>query len=94
MSSSATRTATVHNGRGLHLRPAGLLAQLAAQYRAEVTLSKDGLTVDARSMLDMLTLVATQGSQIVIAAHGEDAEAAVAAIAEFIETDSSDDQEG
>ena len=59
-----------------------------------MTLSKDGLTVDARSIVDMLTLVATQGSQIVIAAHGEDAEAAVAAIAEFIETDSSDDQEG
>ena len=94
MSPNATRTAIVNNPKGLHLRPAGLLAQIAGQYQAEVTITKDGLTVDARSILDLLTLVATQGSELVITATGDDAEAAVSAVAEFILTDSSEDGEG
>ena len=94
MSRSVTKTATVKNPKGLHLRPAGLLSQLAGQYQAEVTLTKDGLTVDARSVLDMLTLVATQGSEIVVAGGGDDAEQAVAAIVEFLESDSYEVEEG
>lgn len=94
MSLNVTRTAIVNNPKGLHLRPAGLLAQIAAQYQAEVTIAKDGLTVDARSILDLLTLVATQGSELVITGTGEDAEAAVSAVAEFVLTDNSEDGEG
>ena len=94
MSGSITKTATVNNAKGLHLRPAGLLSQLAGQFQAELTLTKDGLTVDARSVLDMLTLVATQGSEILITGKGEDAEEAVAALAEFVESDAHDAEEG
>ena len=94
MSLSVSKPAVVNNAKGLHLRPAGLLAQLAGQYQADLTLTKDGLTVDATSILDMLTLVATQGSEIVVSGSGEDAQQAVAAIVEFIENDHADAEEG
>ena len=82
-----TKTAVLYNPKGLHLRPAGLLAQLAGQYSAEVTLTKDNLTVDARSILDLLTLVATEGSELIVSARGDDAKPAVDAIVQFIATD-------
>lgn len=82
-----TKTAILYNPKGLHLRPAGALAQLAARFEAEVTLTKDGLTVDGGSILDLLTLVATQGSELTVSAQGADAREAVDAIVRFIETD-------
>ena len=94
MSQSVTQAAIVNNPKGLHLRPAGLLAQIAAQYQSELTLTKDGITIDARSILDMLTLVATQGSEITVVGVGEDAQQAVTSIVEFIENDTSEDEEG
>lgn len=94
MSRSISKTATVNNPKGLHLRPAGLLSQLAGQFQADLTLTKDGLTVDARSVLDMLTLVATQGSEIVVTGKGDDAEEAVVALTEFLESDVHDAEEG
>ena len=66
----------------------------SVQFQAEVTLTKDGLTVDARSVLDMLTLVATQGSEIVVTGGGDDAEQAVTAIVEFLQSDDYEVEEG
>jgi len=83
----------VNNPKGLHLRPAGALAQLTANYKANVTLTKDGLTVDASSVLDLLTLVATNGSEITVSATGEDARQAVDAIVHFISTDRTDEED-
>ncbi len=91
--SEANKTVVVKNPKGLHLRPAGVLAQLAAAYDSEITLTKDGLTVDARSILDLLTLVATQGSELTVAASGSDAQQAVEALSHFIANDESDEEE-
>lgn len=91
MSLKVTQVAIVANPKGLHLRPAGLLAQVAGQYRSKIVVIKDGLSVDARSLLDLITLVATAGSELTITAEGEDAEAAVNAIVEFLRTDQSDE---
>ena len=77
MAFPVSRTAVVNNSKGLHLRPAGLLAQLAGEFQAEVQITKDGLTVDAASILDLLTLVATCGSQVQVSATGDDAAPAV-----------------
>ena len=94
MSGTVTKTAVMKNAKGLHLRPAGLLSQLVAQYQADVSLTKDGLTVDACSVLDMLTLVATQGSEIVVTAEGAEADQAATAVVEFLESDTYEDEEG
>ena len=90
---TCTRTAVVSNPKGLHMRPALLVVQLAAKFQSQVEITKDRLKVDARSVLDVMTLAATNGSSLVITARGSDAQAAVDALAQFLETDTSDDSD-
>ncbi len=70
---------------GLHARAAALLVQTVNRFSSEVKISKDSLMVDARSILGVLTLAATKGSQIVVEAAGRDAEEAVHAIERLVE---------
>src|SRR5690606_35965363 len=88
---TCTRTAIVGNPKGLHMRPALLIVQLASKFQAEIEIKKESLTVSARSVLDVMTLAATNGSALVICARGNDAQEAVDALANFLETDISDD---
>lgn len=74
------------NRMGLHARPSTQLATLANRYAAEITISKDDLTVDAKSVLELLMLGAECGSELVICGEGRDAAEAVAAIAQLIES--------
>ena len=60
------RTLTIVNDLGLHARSAAKLAQLAEQASNGVWIEKSGETVDATSMLDILTLACPQGSEITI----------------------------
>lgn len=73
------------NRLGLHARASALLVQTVNKYSAQVKLSKDGQTADGRSIMDVLTLAATQGSKIQVEAVGEDAERVVKAIEKLIE---------
>ena len=75
----------IKNKLGLHARAAALLVQTVNRFSSEVKISKDGLMVDGRSILGILTLAATRGSQILLEARGEDAEEAVHAIEKLIE---------
>jgi phosphocarrier protein len=88
---TCTRTAIVGNPKGLHMRPALLIVQLASKFQSQIEIKKDSLTVSASSVLDVMTLAATNGISLVITARGSDAQAAVDALAQFLETDSSDD---
>jgi phosphocarrier protein len=72
---------TVRNKMGLHARPAAKLVQAANKFRCEVTLTKDGQDVNAKSIMGVLMLAAAQGTQVHVKAEGENADAAVAAIA-------------
>jgi len=74
----------IRNKLGLHARAAALLVQTVNRFSAEVKISKDGQVVDARSIMGVLTLAATQGSKIQVEAKGEDAEEAVRAIEKLI----------
>jgi phosphocarrier protein len=75
----------IRNKLGLHARAAALLVQTVNRFSAEVKISKDGQAVDARSIMGVLTLAATQGSKIQVEAKGEDAQEAVRAIEKLIE---------
>jgi phosphocarrier protein len=75
----------IKNKLGLHARAAALLVQTVNRFSAHVTLSKDGQTTDARSIMGVLTLAATQGSKIHVEASGQDAEQAVRAIERLID---------
>ena len=81
---SVTREVQIVNPLGLHARPAAQLVKLASQYASEVTLSRDGMPVNAKSIMGVMMLAAEQGATVSIAAHGPDAEAAVAAIAGLV----------
>ncbi|HEX9376917.1 MAG TPA: HPr family phosphocarrier protein [Actinomycetota bacterium] len=61
----------------LHARPAGKFSQLAARYSSEVTVGVGDRAVDARSVLMVMALGATAGTEVTIRARGEDAGGAV-----------------
>ncbi|WP_078717807.1 HPr family phosphocarrier protein [Paucidesulfovibrio gracilis] len=72
-----TRPVVVANQLGLHARPAGVLAQEAQKFVSEIYFEVDGQRVDAKSILDVLTLAAAQGTRLHLHAVGDDAEAAL-----------------
>lgn len=75
------------NGLGLHLRPASQLVKLASKYETcEVTLTKNGQTINAKSIMGVIMLAAEQGSEILIEAHGDGSSDAVAALVAMIES--------
>ena len=82
--SETLRTVEIINKRGLHARASAKFVKLAASFDAEVTVSKDGHTVDARSIMGLMMLAAAPGCCIDIAAEGEQAEVAVAALADLV----------
>lgn len=69
---------------GLHARPAAALAKEAQNFSADIKLCFDGREVDAKSILDILTLAVPHGGDLTIRATGEDAEAAVMRIKQLI----------
>ena len=78
--SCLTREVIVAAEHGLHARPAGKLAQLAQSFEAEIYLVAGEQEVDAKSILDVLTLAAGAGDRLDVRAKGADAEAALDAI--------------
>lgn len=82
--STARRTVEVCNQRGLHARASAKFVKLAAQFDAEVRISKDGQTVDAQSIMGLMMLAAGPGCGLQIEAEGQDAEAAVEALAALV----------
>ncbi|WP_244147279.1 HPr family phosphocarrier protein [Desulfonatronovibrio hydrogenovorans] len=69
---------------GLHARPAALLAREAQKFSSDIWLGFDGREVDAKSILDILTLAAPNGSTLRILARGSDAQDAVRHIRRLI----------
>jgi len=81
----AVRTVEITNERGLHARASAKFVKLAGGFDAEVTVSRDGQTVDARSIMGLMMLAAGPGSTIEISAEGVEAQPAVAALAGLVE---------
>ena len=83
-SETATRSVDICNARGLHARASAKFVKLAAQYEAEVTVCKDGHTVDAQSIMGLMMLGAGAGCTLEIRAAGPQAEEAVEALAALV----------
>jgi phosphotransferase system HPr (HPr) family protein len=79
------RTVRLPDGVDLHARPAGALIRAAAQYTASITLTTGSKTADAKSILQVLGLGATGGTEITVATAGADASDALDAVAELLE---------
>ena len=80
----ATRTVEVVNKRGLHARASAKFVKLAGDFEAEVTVTRDGQTVDARSIMGLMMLGAGPGSMLELKADGVEAEAALEALCELV----------
>jgi phosphocarrier protein HPr len=80
-----SRAVTVKNPSGLHLRPWYMVVKLVQPYKSKIEVVKEFVRVDARSVLQLMTLGVKQGETIVVEAEGDDAESAVAALAEFLD---------
>jgi phosphocarrier protein len=78
------RIATIVNEAGIHARPAAEIVKTAARFRSEITIVKDGLDVNAKSIMGVMMLAAECGSTVVLRATGDDAQAAIDAIAAVI----------
>jgi phosphocarrier protein len=84
VSDEARRTAEIVNKRGLHARASAKFVKLATDFDAEVRVTRDGQTVDARSIMGLMMLAAGPGCCIDIEAEGPEAEQAVAALVELV----------
>jgi len=81
---TAHRTVEIINKRGLHARASAKFVKLAADFDAEVTVTRDGQSVDARSIMGLMMLGAGPGSFLELTAEGAQAEEALDALAELI----------
>lgn len=77
---------TVKNKLGLHARAAAAFVRLSGKFSSDVKLSKDGYEVDGKSILGVLSLAATKGSEIRVVTRGDDAGTAMKEIEDLIES--------
>ena len=80
----AQRTVVILNRLGLHARPASRFAQTASRFESDIWVEKDGVSVDGKSILEVLTVSCPTGSEIVIRADGPDADEAVEVLAGLV----------
>ena len=83
-STSATTKVTIENPQGLHMRPAYLFAETASKFESQIELVKDDIRINGKSVLDILTLGAAQGTEILVEAVGDDAHAAIEVLEQLV----------
>ncbi|GBD95119.1 HPr-like protein Crh [bacterium BMS3Abin05] len=76
---------TVINKLGLHARPSALFVRNAAKFKSEITLVKDGVEVNGKSIMGLMMLAAEMGSKIKIRAEGEDEKKALEKLSALFE---------
>ncbi|MFA4944276.1 MAG: HPr family phosphocarrier protein [Lentisphaeria bacterium] len=82
-----TRSATVRNAYGIHVRPSSVIALAARQFQSTLTVRNEkGTKVDAKNLLGIISLGVTLGQEVTIAADGEDEADAIARLVELFET--------
>ena len=79
------QTVKVTNKSGIHARPASVFVQTAAKFKSKVTVTAKGKTVDAKSILMIMSMGLVKDTESVIKAEGEDASTAVKALVELVQ---------
>ncbi|MGG7517891.1 HPr family phosphocarrier protein [Allorhizobium undicola] len=78
--SSFSRELLIINKRGLHARASAKFVQTVQTFNADVSVSKDGITVGGTSIMGLMMLAASPGCTIVVSTSGEEAEKAIDAL--------------
>jgi phosphocarrier protein len=82
---TATKTVKIQNRLGMHARPAMLFAEIAGKFSASITVGhKESDQVDAKSIMQLMMLAATEGTALTINAEGADANDAIAELVELV----------
>ncbi len=81
---TARRTVEIVNKRGLHARASAKFVKLAADFDAEVTVTREGQSVDARSIMGLMMLGAGIGSSLELSAEGNQAEEALDSLSALV----------
>ena len=79
-------TLIIENKTGLHARPASMFVQEANKFSSKIKLTAKGKTVDAKSILMIMSLGLQQGTDVTISAEGEDDQAAITALSDLIKS--------
>ena len=82
---AVVRELIISNQSGLHARPAAAFVKMANKFQAEITVTKDGDSVNGKSIMGLMTLAAAKGTRLVIETYGDDAKGAADAIQSLIE---------
>jgi phosphocarrier protein HPr len=78
------REVRIVNRAGMHARPAAEFVKTAGRFSADITVEKDGLEVNGKSIMGVLMLAAEQGSMLVLTASGNDAAEALEALGDLV----------
>jgi len=89
---SVKATLNICNTRGLHARASAKFVKLASSFDSEIQVTRDGVTVDARSIMGLLMLGAGIGCSVDVEAEGDDAPEAIAALKELVARKFDEDQ--
>lgn len=73
------------NNAGLHTRPAATIVKIAATYNSEFFINKDGMNINGKSIIGVMTLAAEKGSTLRLTFEGKDEKEACEAITDFFE---------
>lgn len=76
---------TVKNRAGIHARPATLIAQLANKFTSEITLEKDSIVINAKSIMGVITMAAGYNTTLTLKVEGPDESEASSAIEDLFE---------
>ncbi|MCB2211788.1 HPr family phosphocarrier protein [bacterium] len=80
-----SKTVILRNKLGLHLRPASRIVKISGKYRStKVELARDGESVNAKSILGIMTLVAESGAEVEIQCDGPDEEACLDELVDLV----------
>lgn len=77
------KTVKIINKAGMHTRPAATIVKMASKYKCEFYISKNGLNINGKSIIGVMTLAAEMGSDVVLTFDGEDEEQAAREIVEY-----------
>jgi phosphocarrier protein len=78
------KSVRIVNRNGLHARPAAELVKVASKFKSDITMVRDDLEVNGKSIMGVMMLAAEFGAELVIRASGPDADQAVCALAELV----------
>ena len=81
-----SQPAVIRNRLGLHARAAAKFVHTATRFQSQIRITRDGKTMDGKSIMGILLLAAARGTTLTISAEGVDEESAVTALVQLVES--------